>query len=146
MTEQKPHVGVGIIVYNPQGELLLGLRRGEHESTVWGLPGGALEMGETLFACARREVLEETGLSIENLELVSISDDLPGPQAPNHFVSIGVRATSSGEPTVREPEKCREWRWFPPEKIPDSLFRPSKKILNHVKYNTCYNEDSSFAI
>lgn len=140
MTEQKPHVGVGIIVHNKKGDILLGLRRGEHESTLWGLPGGKLEFGETLFDCARREVLEETGLVIDTPELVSISDDLPGPQAPNHFVTIGVQARADGEPSLREPHKCREWRWFAPTHLPEPLFPPSQKVLVHLQKGTCYTE------
>lgn len=146
MTNQYPRVGVGIVVFNKKGEILLGLRRGEHESNVWGLPGGALEMRETIFECARREVMEEAGITIDALELVSISDDIPGPQAPDHFVSIGVRALSDGEPTLKEPQKCREWRWFVPTDLPEPLFRPSKKILDHLKRGTCYAEESGMQI
>lgn len=146
MTQQHPHIGVGIVVRNSNNDILLGLRRGEHESNVWGLPGGALDMGETIFACARREVMEETGLSIDNLELVSISDDVPGPQAPNHFVSIGVRATADGEPTLNEPQKCREWRWFALSDLPEPLFRPSKKILDHLRRGTCYTENTGMHV
>lgn len=140
MTEHAAHVGVGIIVFNQAGEILLGLRRGEHESTLWGLPGGKLNFGETVFACARREVLEETGLAISDLELVSLSDDLPGPQAPHHFVTIGVQAKTTGEPNLCEPQKCSEWRWFSLKDLPDPLFAPSRRVLEHFAKKTCYEE------
>ena len=59
-----PRVGVGVFVVQ-QGKVLLGLRRGSHGSGTWGSPGGHLEHGEAILDCARREVLEETGLEVE---------------------------------------------------------------------------------
>lgn len=52
----------GGMVFNPQGELLMMLRRGQ-----WDMPKGKLDEGETIEACALREVEEETGIS--NLRL-----------------------------------------------------------------------------
>lgn len=52
----------GGMVFNPQGELLMMLRRGQ-----WDMPKGKLDEGETIEACALREVKEETGIS--NLRL-----------------------------------------------------------------------------
>ena len=52
----------GGMVFNPKGELLMMLRRGQ-----WDMPKGKLDEGETIEACAVREVEEETGVS--NLRL-----------------------------------------------------------------------------
>ena len=54
----------GGMVFNPKGELLMMLRRGQ-----WDMPKGKLDEGETIEACALREVEEETGIS--NLKLCS---------------------------------------------------------------------------
>lgn len=66
-----PIVGVGatILVTNTSGELLLQHRT---DTGTWGLPGGALEPGETLEETARRELLEETGLLAESLSLLGV--------------------------------------------------------------------------
>ncbi len=43
-------------------EILLGQRKGAHGAGTWATPGGHLEFGESVKACATRELLEETGL------------------------------------------------------------------------------------
>lgn len=58
-----PRVGVGVMIQNEKGEVLLGLRQGSHGAGEWSFPGGHLEFGETVFQTAKREVEEESGLS-----------------------------------------------------------------------------------
>ena len=58
-----------VVLRDAQGRILL-QRRGDID--IWGLPGGILEPGESLQECARRELLEETGLAAEELGLVGI--------------------------------------------------------------------------
>lgn len=67
-TCRRPHVGVQAIILK-EGKVLMGKRIGSHSPNTWGFPGGKLEFGEELLDCARREVLEETGLTIKNLRL-----------------------------------------------------------------------------
>jgi ADP-ribose pyrophosphatase YjhB (NUDIX family) len=62
-------VGAGTIVLNEQNQVLLGHRT---DNCFWGIPGGAMELGESLEQTARRELLEETGLQAGNLELLSV--------------------------------------------------------------------------
>ncbi|MCR2822374.1 NUDIX hydrolase [Lederbergia panacisoli] len=68
-------VGSVVIVLNEDNEVLLQQR--SYPYGVWGLPGGLMELTESTEDCARREVLEETGLTIGELQLVSVSS---GPQ------------------------------------------------------------------
>ncbi|HEX4031139.1 MAG TPA: NUDIX hydrolase [Terracidiphilus sp.] len=68
-----PLVGVGAVVVH-NGRVLL-IRRGRQPlKGHWTLPGGALELGESLTAGVAREVLEETGLAVEPIELVELVD------------------------------------------------------------------------
>jgi ADP-ribose pyrophosphatase YjhB (NUDIX family) len=70
---QTPLVGVGAVVVH-EGRVLLVRRGSEPLKGHWTLPGGVLEVGETLVEGVAREVREETGLLVEPLELVELVD------------------------------------------------------------------------
>jgi len=70
---ERPVVGVGAVII--QNKQVLLVQRGHAPMQgEWSLPGGALEVGETLEEGVRREVLEETGLSIQPLAVVEVFD------------------------------------------------------------------------
>lgn len=70
---EQPMVGVGAVIFNNDQVLLV--QRGHAPlQGEWSLPGGALEVGETLEEGVRREVLEETGLAIEPVAMVEVFD------------------------------------------------------------------------
>jgi 8-oxo-dGTP diphosphatase len=70
---QTPLVGVGAVVVHEDRVLLV--RRGsEPLKGHWTLPGGLLELGESVVEGVAREVREETGLSVEPIELVELVD------------------------------------------------------------------------
>ncbi|MCO5141848.1 MAG: NUDIX domain-containing protein [Oligoflexia bacterium] len=58
-----------VVIMNEKNEILLQLR---DDFKNWGLPGGLMNLGESLLECAIREVFEETGLKIDNLKLYGI--------------------------------------------------------------------------
>ncbi len=70
---QSPLVGVGAVVVH-EGRVLLVRRGSEPLKGHWALPGGVLDVGETLVEGVVREVREETGLVVEPLELVDLLD------------------------------------------------------------------------
>lgn len=59
----------GVAVMDGEEKILLQRRI---DNNLWGLPGGALELGETLEEAAKRELLEETGLTARSLELFNV--------------------------------------------------------------------------
>jgi len=66
-----PLIGVGAttLVFNDKSELLLNLRT---DTNTWGIPGGSMELYETIEETAIRELKEETGICAEELELVTV--------------------------------------------------------------------------
>lgn len=64
----KINVGVGVMIFDKDGMILLGKRKGSHGAGEYSFPGGHLEYGESFEECAKREVMEECGIEIKNLE------------------------------------------------------------------------------
>lgn len=123
MSDSRPMIGVGVLVVR-DGRVLLGERRGAHGAGTWAPPGGHLEFGETVETCARREVLEETGLAISDVREAPYTNDVFEAER-KHYITLFVTAHSpSGEPVVREPQKCAQWSWYDWFELPRPLFAP----------------------
>ena len=69
----RPFVGVGAVIVHDERVVLI-KRRHEPLAGQWSLPGGAVEVGETLESCVAREMLEETGLEIEVGPVIEVFD------------------------------------------------------------------------
>lgn len=65
--------GVRALIINDEGEVLLQQRS---DTGCWGLPGGCVELGETALEALRREVLEETGLTVISAEPMALYSGL----------------------------------------------------------------------
>jgi 8-oxo-dGTP diphosphatase len=70
---ERPVVGIGAVIVDA-GKVVLIRRRCEPLAGRWSLPGGALELGETLEAAVVREMLEETGLDVEVGPVIEVFD------------------------------------------------------------------------
>ena len=70
----RPFVGVGAVIVDPAARVLLVKRRFEPLAGQWSLPGGAVDVGETLQACVIREMREETGLEVEVGPVIEVFD------------------------------------------------------------------------
>lgn len=121
-------VGVGVIVVR-DGRVLLGERAGAHGAGTWALPGGHLEFGETVADCARREVLEETGLAIHDIAAAPYTSDVFVAEG-RHYVTLFVTAKAPGDPVALEPDKCPGWQWFGWADLPRPLFAPLQTLYD----------------
>ncbi len=114
-----PIPGVGAIVVGPAGLLLL-RRDKEPGKGLWSIPGGAVELGETQKEAVVREVMEETGVQCEVLELVSTADlvtlDSEGRveyhYLLNHYLARGLTMETRPE------TPAAEVTWFPLDSLP----------------------------
>ena len=113
-----PKVAVGAVVFK-NGHVLL-VRRGQWPAKgVWAIPGGSVNLGETLQAAAERELLEETGVRVRAREVVytfeSIVRDDDG-KIRFHYVIIDFVADYlGGDP--HPGDDALEARWFSPQEI-----------------------------
>mmetsp|Transcript_3085 Transcript_3085/g.5758 ORF Transcript_3085/g.5758 Transcript_3085/m.5758 type:complete len:167 (-) Transcript_3085:2719-3219(-) len=115
MENQNKHVrvGIGVLVKdsNCRGKIWAGIRKGSHGEGSLALPGGHLEMMESWEECAKREVQEETGLDICDVQYLHVSND-PMPQEGKHYITIFMSARCTNEtdiPRNLEPHKCMGW-------------------------------------
>jgi 8-oxo-dGTP diphosphatase len=128
------HVRVGVaVVIIRDGKILLGERIGSHGANTWATPGGHLEMGEEIAACAIRETLEETGLKVSDVSQLGFSNDVFNP-LNKHYVTLYVVANDvEGKPKIMEPNKCLGWQWFALDELPKPLFLSLENFLKQGK-------------
>lgn len=127
--KHRPAVGVAVIILK-KGKVLLGKRKGAHGSGSWAFPGGHLEFNESFEDCSRREVFEETGLSVKDCRFAAVTNDVFH-QNNRHYVTVFVVCEyEDGTPQIKEPDKCEQWEWFFWNEFPNPLFLSLKNLLN----------------
>jgi len=131
----KPKVGIGVLIIR-DGKVLLGKRKGGLASGTWALPGGKLDFDERLEDCAKREIKEEMGMKVDGLELISVSNDI---MYNEHYVTLGFKASiASGNPVLKEPEKCEIWEWFDINNLPKPLFVATRSVIENYLSKRIY--------
>lgn len=116
-------VGVAVAVINEQGEFLLQKR----QDGQWGVPGGFMELGESTEEAGRREVFEETGLEIGQLNLVGVfSGKQHHVKLPNgdEFYPVTVAYVSKeilGGVLKADGVETTEARFFSVSELPEQL-------------------------
>ncbi|TCT18054.1 ADP-ribose pyrophosphatase YjhB (NUDIX family) [Melghiribacillus thermohalophilus] len=127
--------GAVVVVMDDKERILLQQR--PYPEGIWGLPGGLMELGESTEDTARRELLEETGLSAGKLKLASVYS------GPEHFVKAengdefyvvtiayytreyeGILQTDSSE-TI-------DLKFFHPDELPENMVKSHRKVVEDV--------------
>ena len=139
---QRPKVGVGVIIYKENKVLLL-KRKNTHGEGSWSPPGGHLEFNEELEDCARREVEEETGLKVKNIKFIGITNDMFREEGKHYLTVFMVCDYESGEVENREPEKCTDIDWFEWGNLPENLFLPLQKFIEQ-RYTFPYGKKDRY--
>lgn len=134
-----PVIGVGAttLVFNDKHELLLNLRT---DTNTWGIPGGAMELYESIEETAIRELKEETGIIAERLELVSVLSgkdfyfEYPNGDKMCTVIVLFKVMHYSGEIKASDSES-KELRFFPLTDLPIMESR-AKNIVDRILNNT----------
>jgi 8-oxo-dGTP pyrophosphatase MutT (NUDIX family) len=127
-------VGATVLLRDQQGRLLM-LRRTDNH--CWGVPGGALELGETLEEVARRETFEETGLKLTDLTLFGV---FSGPELYYRYpsgdevfnVSVVYTAQCPADELVINAEHSR-FQFFDLADLPEAISPPIVKIIAQLR-------------
>jgi 8-oxo-dGTP diphosphatase len=123
----KPQFRIGIFALIFDGErILLGLRR---DIDWWNLPGGGMELGETVDEALYREVREETGLEVEVGQLVGVYSK---PQKQEVVLTFRCRVVGG---TMQPTEETRESRYFDPNALPDKLLPKHRERIQDALRN-----------
>lgn len=127
----RPGVTTDIVVFaQPDGvrSILLIQRKHDPFAGAWALPGGFLDEGETLEACAARELREETGLVAGPLRLFGTYSD-PGRDPRGWTVSAGFWTTAEdGARDAQAGDDAQACRWFALDDLPDLAFDHAQMI------------------
>ena len=120
-----PIIGVGAVVID--GSKVLLVRRGQEPlKGEWSLPGGALELGETLQQGVVREVLEETGLTVVPAGIVEVLDRITQDDSSGriryHYVLVDFLCHVA-DGTVRGGSDAEEARWVDREELQEQSYR-----------------------
>jgi 8-oxo-dGTP diphosphatase len=118
VTPAAPVVGVGGVVVRDR-RVLLARRGKEPLYGRWTVPGGTVELGETLEEAVVREMEEETGLRVEPVEVLAVFDriDRDGERVRYHYVIVDYRCRwRSGE--ARAASDALEVAWVADEELP----------------------------
>ncbi len=128
---ERPIAAVGAVVVRNDGRILLTRRANPPLQGLWSTPGGVLELGETIAECARREVLEESGVECAPTDVYhavdSIHRDSEG-RVRYHYLIVDVLARwISGE--ARPGTDASDVGWFTLDDLADLATTPQ---LHHV--------------
>jgi ADP-ribose pyrophosphatase YjhB (NUDIX family) len=123
---ENPKPSVALLVRNELGELLLVKRNVDPGSGRWCLPGGFIEMGESVQDAALRELREETGLVGELMRVVDAASKLDGFYGDVVVIAFEAKIVS-GSPTAGD--DAAEVRFFPSDQLPDIAFGSHQRFI-----------------
>ncbi len=126
-----PKIVVGVLVYNNKGEIFLAKQKKWEDK--WTIPGGHLDYGEHLQDCAKREVKEETGMDVSNIEFIGIQESVFSKEyyKEKHMVFVDFCGKAEDNEVVLNDE-MQEYQWIDPQDaLRLNLGSSTKKLIEN---------------
>ncbi len=128
-----PKIAVNALVFNEKGEVLLAKRT---DNGLWCIPGGHVDLGETLSQACARELLEETGLNGEVTRLVGVYSDTQNSlhiaQGPEwHTIRVSFLCKIVGG-TIKTSDETSEVRYFNLSQLPLMITDHARRVQDAV--------------
>jgi 8-oxo-dGTP diphosphatase len=129
----RPGIGVGVLIVDDRGRILLSPRLKKYGYGKLALPGGHVEWMETLVEAGVREVFEEAGIRLSRRrtkDLRTYSEEVH-PKLGKHYVTFYLiaRLPRGQKAKDREPTKHGPWNWYDPAKPPSRTWTPTKRLF-----------------
>lgn len=139
-------VGAVVVIVDEEGRLLLEERK--FPKDLWGLPGGLMELGESTEDTAKREVMEETGLTVDELNLINVYS---GPQhfvvAENgdefYVVTLAYYSNKYKGELIVDQKESLSFKFFSPTELPDKMVGSHRVVIKeflHKHYSSVFAE------
>ncbi len=125
LTQSRFTVTAGGVIFNDSGQVLL-LKHRFRAGSGWGIPGGFLEAGEHPDQALRREMREEIGLELDQVEIFT-ARTFGKPQQVE--VLFRCRANADVKPQALEVERAE---WFSPRSLPDGLPKDQRVLIERA--------------
>jgi nucleoside triphosphatase len=126
--QEFPQLAVGALIVNPEGRIFLA--RSHKWNNMYTIPGGKVELGETMEDALRREVREETGLTIGDFKLLKVHEMIFHPKfwKRKHFVFVDFLCTTEST-KAKLNDEFQDYVWENPRKALQLELEPYTKVI-----------------
>lgn len=131
---ERPTVTVGPLIFNKQGKLFLMQSPKWHNK--WVIPGGKIELGETMEHAVKREIKEETNLELEKIEFLTVLENIFDPVfvKRKHFIHINFTAHTTNPNAVVLNDEANAYKWVTLQEAEKMDVEPyTKKLIELYK-------------
>ena len=128
---------IHILLVQDNQVLMLKRANTGYEDGNYSIPAGHIENQESVLSAAKRELYEETGLTIgdQELEFVHVMDRKNPDDKQERIDFFFLCRDWLGEPVNKEPEKCESLDWFRLDKLPDNTIPYVKQAIDLIRKN-----------
>ncbi len=143
---ENPLIGVGIVIFNKDGRILLIQRNKPPLKGSMSIPGGKVELGEKLEDAIKREVKEECGIDVKVKDLIFVAENIQrddNGRVKYHYVLLDFWGITEEKGIFPQKEEIGDWAWVKKEEIEKyNLWEKTKELIEkaYEKY-TLYKKN-----